>query len=98
MAEKEKDNVELAEETKESKDKKPAKEPKEKIGLGKRIKKFFKDYISEIKKITWPNREYVVKNTTIVVGAIVIVAAIVGALDLGFTAGLQFLADFRRNL
>lgn len=87
MAEKEKDTAELAE---SSKEKKPA---KEKVPFTAKVKKFLRDYKSEIKKITWPNRDYVVKNTGIVVAAIVLIAAIVGILDLGFTAGLQFLAD-----
>ena len=64
----------------------------EKAGLGTKIKKFFKDYRSELKKIVWPTRPQVIKNTGVVLVAIIFVAAIVGVLDLIFGLGINALS------
>ncbi|MCL1857823.1 MAG: preprotein translocase subunit SecE [Oscillospiraceae bacterium] len=78
----------MAEETKGAK--------KEKMKLGARIKKFFKDYRSEMKKIVWPTRPQVIQNTGVVLIAIIFIAAIVGLLDLAFGTGvIQLLGKVR---
>jgi preprotein translocase subunit SecE len=64
---------------------------KEKKKLGARIKKFFKDYKSELKKIVWPTRPQVIKNTGVVLAAIIFIAAVVGVLDLIFMFGIRAL-------
>ena len=96
MAEEKKPKIEEAEE-KESKSKvaaaKPAKPVNKKPPLMKRFKGFLRDYKSELKKIVWPGREQVIKNTGIVVTVIIIVAIIVGLLDLGFVSGMQALGN-----
>ena len=61
---------------------------KEKMKLGARIKKFLRDYKSELKKIVWPTRPQVIQNTGVVLIAIAFVAAIVGLLDLAFGVGI----------
>ena len=50
-----------------------------------RIYGFFRDYKSEMKKIVWSSKEDVLKNTVVVVVTLVIVGALVGLLDLGFS-------------
>ncbi len=50
-----------------------------------RIYGFFRDYKSEMKKIVWSSKEDVLKNTVVVVVSLVVVGAIVGLLDLGFS-------------
>ena len=69
---------------------------KEKMKLGARIKKFIKDYRSEIKKIVWPTRQQVIQNTGVVLVAIIFVAAIVGVLDLVFGLGINALSAINR--
>ena len=69
-------------------DTKIGRDGKEKLKLGPRIKKFFKDYRSEMKKIVWPTRPQVIQNTGVVLIAIIFVAAIVGLLDLAFGTGI----------
>jgi len=69
---------------------------KEKMKLGARIKKFFKDYRSEMKKIVWPTRPQVIQNTGVVLVAIIFVAAIVGVLDLVFGLGINALSSINR--
>jgi len=64
------------------------KDGKEKMKLGARIKKFLKDYKSELKKIVWPTRAQVIQNTGVVLVAIIAVAIVVGLLDLLFGTGM----------
>ena len=51
-----------------------------------KIGKWFKDLKVEFKKVVWPTKQTVVTNTSVVVGVIVLSAALVGALDEGFLA------------
>ena len=64
---------------------------KNKVKFGQRIKKFFKDYKSELKKIVWLSPKVTVQYTAIVLGAMVIVSAFIGVLDLAFSKLLLFL-------
>jgi len=71
-------------------------EKKEKVKFGTRMKNFFRDYKSELKRIVWPTRPDVVRNTGVVLVAIIFVAAIVGALDLVFGLGINALGTIAR--
>ncbi|MBR5538647.1 MAG: preprotein translocase subunit SecE [Clostridia bacterium] len=53
-----------------------------------RIAKFFRDYKSELKKITWCPFKTVKSNTVLVCVTVVILAVIIGLLDLGTNTGL----------
>ncbi len=64
-------------EKKVKKDKKP--------GLFKRMGTFFKEYRSEMKKITWYPKNRVIHDTGIVVAALAIAGLVIGLLDLLFT-------------
>ncbi|MBR3994621.1 MAG: preprotein translocase subunit SecE [Clostridia bacterium] len=60
-----------------------------KLGFGGRIKKFFKDYKAEFKKIKWPtmletNKSYVI---------VLIITAIAGLAIFGFDYGLRELLN-----
>ncbi len=67
-------------------DKKPAK--KDKPSFFERIKKFWREYKSELKKVVWATREMTLKNTLIVAIAVVIVGACIGLLDFAFSTGI----------
>lgn len=56
----------------------------EKRSIFKRIADYFKDVKSELKKVIWPTFSKVVKNTGIVIVAIVISALVILAVDLAF--------------
>ena len=71
------------------------KDGKEKMPLGERIKKFFRDYKSELKKIVWPTRPQVIQNTGVVLVAIIFVAILVGVLDLVFGLGVRGLGGVK---
>ncbi len=64
---------------------------KNKIGLGQRIKKFFKDYKSELKKIVWLSPKTTAQYTGMVLVVMVIVSAFIGVLDLVFSKLLLFI-------
>ncbi|MBE6718151.1 MAG: preprotein translocase subunit SecE [Ruminococcaceae bacterium] len=65
---------------------------KNKVGFGARIKKFFKDYKSELKKIVWLSPKTTVQYTGMVLGMMIVVSVFIGLLDLGFSALLSLLA------
>ena len=60
----------------------------EKKSFFKRIANYFKDVKSELKKVIWPTFPKVVKNTGIVIVAIIVSALIILAFDSAF--GLIF--------
>ena len=63
----------------------------EKVKKESRIKKFFKDYKSEFKKIVWPTWNDTYRQSGVVVVAIVICSALVLLLDTGVSNLLQWL-------
>ena len=56
-----------------------------------RIKAFFKDYKSEIKKIVWPGPRDVLKNTVIVLVMCIVIGLFVWLLDLGLGKLLEII-------
>ncbi len=46
-----------------------------------RISKFFKDYKSEFHKIAWPSAGQILKNSGVVLSAIVVFTLVIGGLD-----------------
>lgn len=56
-----------------------------KPGLGAKIKKFFKDYKGELKKVVWYGKKQTVKSTGLVLVCLVVVSAVISLLDLGLT-------------
>lgn len=53
-----------------------------------RISKFFRDYKSEMRKITWCPFKTVKQSTVLVIVLTVLLAAVIAVLDLGFSRGL----------
>ena len=51
-----------------------------------RVKKFFREYKSELKKVVWSSKADVIKNTKIVIIGIVAIAVTVGLVDIGLGA------------
>lgn len=48
--------------------------------------RFFKDIISELKKVTWPSGKELLKYTGAVLAFIIVLAIIVGLMDLGLNS------------
>jgi len=55
----------------------------------KGIMQFFKECGAELKKVVWPSRDNVVASVKVVVVSTLIIAAILGALDVLFTSLLR---------
>ena len=47
----------------------------------KGIGKFFRDTVSEMKKVVWPSRKQVINNTLVVLAVVLIAAIVLVALD-----------------
>ncbi len=91
MADLEKKEAEVATAAKKEKTKKAAPK-KDKVGFGKKIGKFFKDYKSELKKIVWLSPKMTFQYTGMVLVVIVLVSAFIGVLDITFKTLLDFVA------
>ena len=58
-----------------------------------KIKKFWKSYKSELKKITWYSRKQTFNSTLLVLVCMVIAAVFIGVIDLGFSKGIEGLGS-----
>ena len=57
------------------------------------IKKFFKDFKGTCKKVIWPDRKTVLRNTLIVLVTVVIVGAGIWLADFAFSQGIRAIQD-----
>ena len=88
MAEEKKtETVDTAPKAAKEEKKKDAKSSKP--GLGAKIKKFFKDYKSEMKKVVWPSKKQIINNTVVVAVVVVVAAVLIMVLDAVFGFGLN---------
>ena len=62
-----------------------------KPGFGKRIGNFFREYKSELKKVVWYPKKDVVRDTGIVVVALVASGVVIGLLDFAFVNLIRLL-------
>ena len=65
---------------------------KDKVKFTDRVKKFWRDYKSEFKKIVWPSKEETTRSTVVVVSTIVVFAVCIAILDFIFSKGLTLLS------
>ncbi len=72
-------------------EKKPVK--KDKPSVGARMSKFFREYKAELKKVTWASKQDTLRNAVVVAVSVVVVGAVIGALDIAFDAGLRALGN-----
>ncbi len=57
------------------------------------IKKFFKDFKGTCKKVIWPDRKTVLKNTLIVFITVVVIGAGIWIVDFAFSRGIRGIQD-----
>ncbi len=94
MAENEKkttENVEAVEAKKA--DTKVVKAKKDKPSFFSRAAAWFRTTKAELKKIAWTPRKAVLKNTGLVLVAMVLLAAVIGVLDVAFSKGIVGLSS-----
>ncbi len=60
------------------------------------IAKFFRDTISEMKKVVWPTKKQIINNTLVVAVVVVVAALLIFALDAIFGLGLNLLLKTAR--
>lgn len=56
-----------------------------------KLVRYFYEAKEELEKVAWPSRKETVRSTLIVVGVSLGVSLFLGALDFGFSSGLQYL-------
>ena len=66
------------------------KNEKKQVKEKKSKNRWFKEFISELKKVVWPSKKDLLENTVVVISMVVIVAAIIFVLDLAFEALNKF--------
>lgn len=67
----------------------PKKEKKaRRTGIFGRIGRFFREVVSELRKVIWPTRKELLTYTMIVIVFVTVVTAIVGVLDYAFGKGI----------
>lgn len=69
-------------------------EEKAKVSFGAKVKKFFRDYKSEFKKISWPSLNDTVKKTIMVIVAVIIISVCIFLVD----SGLGLLFDWFQSI
>ncbi len=56
-----------------------------------KVTNFIKECGAELRKVVWPSREDVIASVKVVIVSTIIIAAILGAFDILFSAGMSFL-------
>lgn len=59
----------------------------------KRIGRKFKEVFSELKKVSWPSFNKIVKQTAVVLGVVLLFMIVITLMDLGLGALLQLLTN-----
>ncbi len=54
-----------------------------------KIKKFFQDVTSELKKVSWPTRDELRGSTLVVIVTVIIVSIFIGVVDRILSLGLE---------
>jgi preprotein translocase subunit SecE len=68
-----------------------AKKEVRRTGIFGRIGGFFREIISELRKVIWPTRKELLTYTAVVIVFVTIITSLVAALDYGFARGILFL-------
>ena len=89
-----KDNRNLTTDTEEKKvEKVKEKKPNIFVRMGRRIKGFVRDYVSEMKKVTWMPARDVRKSTFLVCVSVVVIGIAVLAIDTVFSTAFTWLGE-----
>jgi preprotein translocase subunit SecE len=57
----------------------------------KRLRKFLREVVAELRKVIWPNRKQMITYTTVVLVFVVVMVAFISGLDLAFIRGVDWL-------
>lgn len=96
-----KDSAETTEPTKKSKkpEKDTSKDKKPNIfaRMGKSIKKFFKDFKGECKKIVWPDGKTVLKSSLVVIASVAVLGLAIWVVDSCLSEIIKFLVNVAKD-
>ncbi|MDJ0392159.1 preprotein translocase subunit SecE [Rhodococcus sp. G-MC3] len=67
-----------------------SREPK-RMNIFKRLRKFLREVIAELRKVIWPNRKQMVTYTSVVLVFVAFMVAFISGLDLAFIKGVGWL-------
>lgn len=62
-----------------------------KMNVFKRLRKFLREVVAELRKVIWPNRKQMVTYTAVVLVFVTFMVAFISGLDLAFIRGVQWL-------
>ena len=62
------------------------------VRIWNKIRKFFKDTVSELKKVSWTSKSELFKSTKIVVVTVLAVCIVIALVDLGASFAINSLA------
>jgi preprotein translocase subunit SecE len=62
-----------------------------KMNVFKRLRKFLREVVAELRKVIWPNRKQMVTYTAVVLVFVTFMVAYISGLDLAFIKGVQWL-------
>ncbi|MEE2059430.1 preprotein translocase subunit SecE [Rhodococcus artemisiae] len=57
----------------------------------KRLRRFFREVIAELRKVIWPNRKQLTTYTLVVIAFVTVMTALIFGLDLAFAQGVNWL-------
>ena len=60
-----------------------------------KIIKYLVDSYQELKKVSWPPRKQLIRDTLIVIVSAVVVSLVVAAIDLGLTSALEYFISLK---
>ncbi|WP_070379240.1 preprotein translocase subunit SecE [Rhodococcus sp. WMMA185] len=62
-----------------------------KENIFKRLRRFFREVIAELRKVIWPNRKQMITYTSVVLVFLVFMVTLIGVLDLAVIQGVTWL-------
>ena len=68
----------------------------DKLGVVERSKRYVRGMVQEMKRVHWPGRRDLIVYTAAVIGVSLVVAVLIGILDLAVGAGMDFLLNIGR--
>ncbi len=62
------------------------------VRFGRKIKKLFRDVVSEMKKVVWLSKTETKKSSVLVIVTVIAIAAAIGVIDTVFSTVINFIA------
>ena len=73
-------------------EKKHEKKPNFFVRFGQKLKKLFRDIVSEMKKVVWLSKTETKKSSVLVIVTVIVIAAAIGVIDTAFSTIINFVA------